>query len=155
MNNSFKKLMRAQIQEYLDKCSDLATKPVPKKGWLRTIRNALGMTSSQLARRLGSSQSNIIQVEKSEAEETISLRTLAQVAGAMKCKVVYCIVPIKSIDQLLEDRARFLAQARLRLINHSMALEQQALTPKQLKQQEEALVKELLQGAPKDLWEEL
>jgi len=39
----------------------------PPKGWLRAIRDALGMTTAQFAqRRLGVSQPRIIELEQSE-----------------------------------------------------------------------------------------
>ena len=53
MSNKFKKLMREQVQESLNKFIGLTEKPVPKKGWIRTIREALGMSSYVLANRLG------------------------------------------------------------------------------------------------------
>ena len=71
---------------------------------------------------------------------------------AMNCKLVYCLIPIEPFDKLLEEQAKLLAKKRIELINHSMKLEQQGLTQKQLKQQEDDLVQELLQGNPKKIW---
>lgn len=152
MARSFKKLMREQVQESLNNFLELANKPVPKKGWVRTIREALGMSSYVLAERLGYSRSNITALEQREKKGTISLETLEQVARAMNCKLVYCLVPIEPFDKLLEKQARFLAKKRIQSINHSMKLEQQGLNPKQLKQQEDDLVQELLHGDSKNLW---
>ena len=152
MKKEFKKLMLEQIQDSLNNFLTLADKPVPKKGWIRTIRNALGMTSSALANRLNCSRSNIIKMEQREKKGTISLETLEKVAQAMNYKLVYCLVPIQPLEKQLEDQARLLAKKRILLINHSMKLEQQGLTSKQLKKQEDDLVQELLQGDPKYLW---
>ncbi len=152
MVNSFTKLRRMQIQDNVDQFIELAKKPVPKRGWVRVIRDALGLTSHQLAKRVGVSQVNISKIEKSEVEGTISLNTLAKVAAGLHCKVVYCLVPLKPLDQILEDRARQIAHERIQAVNYSMGLEHQELTSKQIKQQEEILMQELLQDNPKRLW---
>jgi predicted DNA-binding mobile mystery protein A len=145
MINRFKKLMREQVQESINNFLELTKKPIPKKGWIRTIREALGMSSYVLANRLGCSRSNITSIEHRETKGTISLETLEQVAQAMNCKLVYCLVPIEPLDNI--------AKKRIKIINHSMALEEQGLKPKQLQRQEDDLVQELLQGNPKKLWD--
>lgn len=86
------------------------------------------------------SQSNIIALEKSEILGTVSFKKLEKVAQAMNCKLVYCLVPIKTLEQTLEDQARNMAQEELKSIHHSMALEAQNLSLKQKKQQEDLLV---------------
>ena len=154
MVNGFKKLMREQIQESLEKFKELAKKPVPKKGWIRTIREALGMSSYVLAGRVGCTRANISTIEQREKKGIISLETLETIAQAMNCKLVYCLVPLESLDKILEDQARALARKRVKIINHSMSLEEQSLNPKQLQQQEDDLVQELLQGNPKRLWDD-
>ena len=154
MTDSFKKLMRQQIQERVNKFLDLTMFPAPKSGWIKTIRNALGMTSYQLAKRMGSSRTNISKIEKSEQKGSISLAMLEQIAQTLNCKLVYCLVPVKPFDKILEDRAKMIAKKKIGLVNYSMILEQQGLTSKQLEQQEIDLVHELLQENPKKLWEE-
>lgn len=152
MKKSYKKLMREQIQESLNEFSRLAHTPMPKKGWIKNIREALGMTSTVLAHRLGCSQANIATIERREAKKTITLETLEKVAQAMNCKLVYCLVPLEPLDEMLKKQAREVAKKRIKSVNHSMKLELQGLTAQQLKQQEENLVKELLEGDPKALW---
>ncbi len=152
MMDSFKKLMLEQVQESLNNFSDLAKKSVPKRGWIRTIREALGMSSYVLADRMGCSRANITTIEQRETKGTISLETLEEVAQAMGCKLVYCLVPLEPLDKILENQARRIAKKRIKIINHSMALEKQGLNSKQLQQQEDDLVQELLRGNPKNLW---
>jgi hypothetical protein len=53
---------------------------------------------------------------------------------------------------MLKKQAQRVARKRIKEINHSMALEQQGLSPRQLQQQEDDLVQELLQDDPKKLW---
>lgn len=148
----FKKLMREQVQITLDEFVKVAQKTPPPKGWIRTIRDALGISSYALAKRLGCNRANISSMERRERKGTISLETLEQVAEKLGCKLVYCLVPIEPLDTMLEKRARHIAKKRIKVINHSMKLEQQGLKQKQLQQQEDDLVDELLQGDPKHLW---
>jgi len=152
MANKFKKLMIEQVQESLNSFSALTKKTVPSKGWIRTLREALGMSSAALASRVDCSGSNIASFERREHKKTITLKALEKVAQAMNCKLVYCLVPLEPLEQQLQNRARLVAQKQIRLINHSMKLEQQALSSKQLQQQEDELVQELLQGNLKKLW---
>jgi predicted DNA-binding mobile mystery protein A len=151
MTDSFKKLMRDQVQEKVNDFLGLTKLSVPKNGWLRTIRHALGIPAEVLAKRLGCSRTNIIAIENREKKGTVTLETLEQVAKALNCKLVYCIVPLKPLDQILEDQARAVAKQQIEAVNHSMRLEQQGLTVKQFEQQENALAKEIL-GSPRRLW---
>lgn len=153
--SDFDTLKREQIEKILNKVASFSQEPLPKRGWIQTIRNALGISSRTLAGKLGCTNANIIALEQREAKGTITLETLQKVAQSMNCKLVYYFVPIESLDKILEDQARLIARKRVELVNHSMQLEQQGLTPAQLKQQEEALVKELLQGDVKKLWNDI
>lgn len=148
--------MLSQIQEYLDdpKILTLLKNAPPKNGWINHLRKALGMTSYQLARRLGCAQSNIIAMEKREREGRITIETLNNIAKAMHCRCVYLLVPEKPLHELLEDQAKKLAKKQISSAGHSMRLEEQGLGNKQLKQQEEALMRELLKDSNKRLWED-
>lgn len=154
MKQLFQETMREQIQADIDNPIELTKKPTPKSGWISLIREALGMTSYQLAKRLGCTQSNITALEQREKSETITLKTLGQTAKAMNCRLVYFFVPEKPLNQTIENQARRLARKQLKAVGHSMALEQQGLSHPQTKKQEDALVKELLQGPLKQLWED-
>jgi len=154
MTKFFNKLMVSQVQEKLNQFIPLLKRSAPRNGWIKTIRNALGLSTALLAKRLNCSKSNVSSIEEREQKGTITIETLDKVAKALNCKFVYCLVPIIPLDQQLEDRARLLAKKRILAINYSMQLEQQELNTKQLQQQEDALVQELLQGNPKQLWAE-
>lgn len=155
MDKEFEKLRREQIDETLKNISAFTKEPVPKKGWIRTIREALGIPSRVLANKLGCTPTNLTTIEQREAKGTITLATLQEIAQAMNCKLVYYLIPIESLDKILEDQARLVARKRIELVNHSMQLEQQGLTSAQLQQQEDALVQELLQGDIKKLWNDI
>src|SRR4051812_40421450 len=88
----------------------LATAPRPPKGWLRAIRDALGMTTAQLARRLGVSQPRIVELEQSEVGGTVTLNTLQRAAEALGCRLVYVLVPERPLAEVVQERARRLAE---------------------------------------------
>lgn len=144
--------MREQVQENIEPFKDLIQVTIPRKGWIRAIRDSLGISSKKLANLLGCSQGTITKIEKSEQERTISLSTLDKVAARLHCKVVYCLVPEESLDAILEQQAHLQARKKIRYLNHSMILEGQGLTSTQLRQQEDSLVQEFLQANPKNLW---
>src|SRR3981081_1654363 len=98
----------------------------PPKGWIRAIRNALGMSGRQLAARLGVRPQSIDAMEKSEARGKISLETLQRAADALDCTLVYALAPKTSLEDSIQRRARRIAQHDLRRVAHSMALEDQA-----------------------------
>jgi len=92
------------------------------------MRQALGISSGDLARRLGTSRQLPLQLEKGEADDRITLRSLRAVAGALDCDLVYALVPrANSLQESIEDRARAQAKSRILGVEHSMALEDQAV----------------------------
>jgi predicted DNA-binding mobile mystery protein A len=97
----------------------------PPKGWIRAIRDALGMSLRQLAERIGMSPQAVNYLEESEANGTIQLKTLKRVAEAMDCVVIYAVVPKASLTEMVDRRAREIALRALGRVSHSMALEDQ------------------------------
>src|ERR1700704_3088251 len=132
----------------------LAQSPRPPKGWLRPIRDALGMTTAQFARRLGVSQPRIIELEQSEVSGKVTLNTLQRAAEALGCRLVYVLVPEKPLAETERDRAELLAQTPQSDVEHTMRLEDQAVSSKTAsKELRERLIAELLRR-PARLWDE-
>lgn len=126
----------------------------PPHGWLRAIRDALGMTTRQLAHRMGKVQSAIVDLEKSEARETVSLVKLREAAAAMDCTLVYALVPNRPIDEILRARAEGMAECQLARASHTMALENQGLDQPAIAAERERLIEELLRGSIARLWDD-
>jgi len=124
------------------------------RGWIRAIREALGMTTAQLARRLGIAQPSVVGLEKSEAARTISLETLERAARALDCTLVYALVPREPLEALVRERALKVARKRLRTIRHSMRLENQRVDEGDEEMQLERLVQRLIEGRGSALWDE-
>jgi predicted DNA-binding mobile mystery protein A len=80
--------------------------PSPRNGWIRAIRTALGMTGSELASRMGVSQSTIVGLERSEAQGTIKLKTLQKAASALDCDVFYYLAPRTTLEESVREQAR-------------------------------------------------
>ena len=85
----------------------------PPKGWVRAIREALGMTGVQFARRLRVTPQSAEALEKSEANGTIQLKTLRRAAEALDCRLVYALVPNSSLEDNVAARAREWFRERL------------------------------------------
>ena len=83
----------------------LTQSPRPPKGWLRAVRDALGMTTAQFGRRLGVSQPRIIELEKSEVSGSVTLNTLQRAAEALGCRLVYTLIPEKPLAETVRERA--------------------------------------------------
>jgi predicted DNA-binding mobile mystery protein A len=102
--------------------------PRPQRGWIRAIREVSGITIRDLAKRLHKAPSVAAHLEGSEAEYRITLGSLRAAADALGCHLVYALVPKSgSIQDLAEERARTRAAENVRAVEHSMALEGQAV----------------------------
>jgi predicted DNA-binding mobile mystery protein A len=104
----------------------------PHGGWIRAIRDALGMTAEDLADRMGLTQSAVTRLEKSERSGRIQLDTLQRAAHALECDLVYALVPRRNLDEMVAERARELALERLGRVEHTMALESQSVDDRKM-----------------------
>lgn len=126
----------------------------PPQGWIKAIREALGMTTAQFGRRLGVSQPRAVKIEKAEAGGSITLHSLEKAAQAIDCRLVYTIVPRKPLESLVEERAVRLAEKRLKSTAHSMALEAQSVDEADEREQLKQMAKRLLEQTGSALWKD-
>lgn len=101
------------------------TSPQPPRGWIRAIREALGMSVTDFARRMGVSRQRASQIELAEVDGSITLGTLRRAAEALDCTLVYAVVPNESLDQLVHERAKSLAERDVGRVHQTMLLEDQ------------------------------
>jgi predicted DNA-binding mobile mystery protein A len=126
----------------------------PASGWIRAIREALGMTLAQLARKLGVSKQNVQMLEKRERDYSITLQSLQQVAQAMDMQLVYALIPKEqTLEKYIAQRAETLARAIVLHTAHNMNLENQQVAEEQLEYAIEERKKQLIQEMPKMLWD--
>ncbi len=133
-----------------------AARPVnrPAKGWISAVRHAIGMSSLQLAERLGISRSAVHALETREQEHTTTLEALQRAAEAMECDLVYALVPrAGSFTRTVEARASGMARRLTSRAGHTMALEAQSVEGKEAAEQEKVMTRRLLAELPRDLWD--
>src|SRR5579863_4818512 len=105
MRSEFRDLRLKQLDRSLEPYQAARKVSPPSKGWIRAIRQALGVSSGELARRPGTSRQLPLQLEKSEAEDKITLKSLRAVANALDCDLVYALVPrAASMQELITNR---------------------------------------------------
>ena len=125
----------------------------PHKGWIRAVKEALGMSSKQLAARLGVSPPRITALEKSEVDETVTLSSLRRAAEALDCALVYSFVPKGSFEEVLQTRARRIAADLIGKVDHTMRLEAQNLQSDKLNEEIENLAAQILREQHKIIWD--
>jgi len=119
---------RRRLDERFRRLKPIADEPRPHKGWIRAIRDALGMSSTELAARIGVSQQSVSQMEHSEVQDTITLGTLRRAANALDCDLVYVLEPRTTLDEAVGEQAHKKAARHLAPLAHHSRLENQALT---------------------------
>ncbi len=146
-------LRRRQLDRQLKPLQSFARSSPPAKGWVREVRDALGMSSRQLAERLGVSQPTVAKLEHSEEAETISLKSLRKLAEALDCTLVYALVPHESLEATLTREAEHQASNRIGRVEHTMRLEAQGRDPEETERARQELAREMVRTLSRDLWE--
>ena len=117
---------RRLLDSHFDEWQQLRGLARPPHGWIRAIREALGMSAAVLAARLGITAGAVTRLEQSEAADRIQLDTLRRAADALGCDLVYLLVPRRPLDVVVRDRARELARRQTAAVEQTMRLEDQA-----------------------------
>jgi len=154
MKSNFSELQLRQLDASLSRWRSTDLPPRPPSGWVKAIRESLGMAAAHLAARLGVTTSTVTRLETSEADDTISLGTLRRAAEALGCELRYALVPKQSLVDTLESRAMTVARQQMAAVSHSMALEAQSTSREAVELQTRALADELLKGSRRALWRE-
>jgi len=147
-----KQIIRDQYRAKIDQLIDIKQISRPKEGWIRTLRKALGMSSPQLAMRLDVSKSQVSQMERMEIEDRITLKQLRRVADVQDCDLVYALVPRRSVENMIHDRAKLKAGQLVNKADVQMKLEAQQLSREKLQQQVKFETERLVKELPRDLW---
>src|SRR5580704_770931 len=132
----------------------LAKATRPPKGWVRAVRDALGMSTAQLARRLGVSQPRVVELEQAEVSGSITLHSLQRAAEALGCRVVYALVPEKPLAEIVRKRAEEAADRRSKAVEQTMRLENQTVTNKTVGRELRERVIEEMMRRPARLWDD-
>lgn len=145
---------RRRLDQRIGGASPESLRATPRLGWVRAVRDALGMSTRQLAARMGVAQATVVQLERSEASSTIQLATLRRAADALDCDLVYALVPRDgSLERTVQTQARRRAHVLVDGVDRSMELEDQAVNdPDEIRAAAERVALQLV--ASRRLWDE-
>ena len=148
-----RQIARQQLNMTLSQFGSAKGIQPPVKGWIRAVREVLGMSGTQLAQRLRVSQPRIPKLEQDELSGAVTLKTMRQTAEALDCVFVYALVPRTSLEDTVRAQARKVAGERIQRVSHSMMLEAQSLGADEQRSSLDAAVDELARETPRDLWD--
>ncbi len=147
LSKSKRKILDQKLSSYLK-----VNFAIPKNGWIKAVREALGMTTTQLGDRMKIASSNITILENREITKKTSLETMERAAQAMGCRFVYALVPEISLENIVEVQSKKSAKAVVQEIHHHMKLEKQKVTPEIENEQIKELAEEILTKMDSRLW---
>ena len=154
MKAKLKNLAREQLDETLQQFLSLKTVIPPRKGWIRAIRDALGMTGEQLAKRLNSNKQRVSRIEQDEKLGKVTINTLRNVAEALDCEFVYGFVPRQSLEKTVRNQARSVAKKRMSRSDQMMRLEKQELSEYEKEKVLKKMITDITTTMPRSLWDE-
>lgn len=147
------KLRIRQLDESLAQFRALRDRPSPPDGWLRSIRQALGMSLRQVAERAGLSVTSVQSAELNEMKGSIQLDSLRKLADVLECDLVYALVPRTSLAATLERQAMERAERIVGRVSDSMDLEAQGVPEPERQRQVNELAEALLRERGRDFWD--
>jgi predicted DNA-binding mobile mystery protein A len=142
------------VEQKITRLSKL-NEPTPPSGWVKAIRGSLGITIRQLADRMGVGHGSISQLEKREPQKKVTLELLERAAQAMDCQLVYAIIPREAgmtLEDIIERRALESAAQILKGVGHTMSLEAQGTTQKEIQKEIERIARELKENVDPRIW---
>ena len=152
MNYWDKKLIREQLDSKLSTLKGFTAQGLKSIGWIKTIREALGMTSTNLASRVGVNQSRIIHMEKAESDGNIKISTMEKIADALDMDFVYGFVPRTSLNEMVRQQAKKIALHKMERLDNTMRLELQELSSEEKERALTDMIDRILIDGPKDFW---
>ncbi|HBR14819.1 MAG TPA: mobile mystery protein A [Candidatus Omnitrophica bacterium] len=153
MNYWDAKVIREQLDRKLESLKDFATSGMPKQGWIRTIRDAVGLSARQLGEKAGIDQSRISRLENAEKDGSLKLSSLQKIAQGLNMRFVYGFVAEDSLEQMVRAQAKKIALKRLKQLNATMRLEKQGIPEEEQQKVLGDMVEKILIDQPKDFWD--
>jgi predicted DNA-binding mobile mystery protein A len=148
------KLQLQQLNEKLAQLTDLQHVIVPPIGWIKAIRNGIGMSMEQLGKKLSITKQGVMDIEKREKEGAITIKSMQEIAKAMDMKLVYGFVPNEGdLEQMIETRAIEMATKIVERTSNTMKLEDQANSKERIEKAIKERASEIINNTPKILWD--
>lgn len=151
---SKKSLQIEQINTKIQAFNVLQKVPLPSSGWIKAIRNTLGISLIQLGKRLSITKQSVLEIEQREKNGSITIKSLREVAKALDMQLVYGFVPMDgTLQKLIERKAKEVATQIVLRTSNTMKLEDQANTDKRIEKAIKELTTKLKTEMPKSLWD--
>lgn len=120
---------------------------------IKIIRNILGMTQNQLAKRLGLSSNVPVAKLENKENENPTVETLKKYAEALECELLIRFVPKKELSILLNELAEKKAREIVRISSGNSAMELQKPDKETIEYEVKRIKNELLEKKRGALWE--
>ena len=143
-----------QVDSALGPFLSLSQSKPPDIGWVKTIRDALGMSIRQLATRTSMSKTSVASVERSEAKGSVQMDSLRKLAEGLNCELVYALIPRVSLRDTLQQQAEKKAGRLVGRVSDTMDLEAQGISSDERLRQFDELTDEVLRNRGQDFWDD-
>lgn len=150
--DSTKHVLLQQLINRVKSARNAQAPKTPKDGWIRTIRQSLGMSGAQFAKRISSTRNKVSILERKEANGDITINQLKELSDGLDADFVYCVVPRRDPEQLIEEQARKKATEIMRKTHQNMYLESQHINNETQEEQIRFLVDEIKRKGGNALW---
>lgn len=122
--------------------------------WINSVRTTLNMSLSQLGKRLNIKRQNVKKLEDREAEGTITVEKLSEVAEAMDCRLVYAFIPKEgSIKKIIDKRIEEIARQIVLRTSQTMILEDQENSSERIDKSIREVADKIRSEMPKFIWD--
>lgn len=152
MRATLEKIRRGQLDASLTSLSGGVLPVRPVDGWLRSVREALGMSLEVFGRRLGMSKQSARAMEVAERDESITIKRLRRAAAALGCEVHIVLVPVLPLEDQVAASAYAAARSEVERVQHLMVLEDQALYDDQLDAMTQDIASEMIRTSDPRIW---
>lgn len=152
MNYWDKKISREQLDKKFEVLKSFVGF-TPQQGWIKTIREVLGLSASQLGKKVGIDQSRISRLENAEKTGDLKLSSLQKIAKGLNMHFVYGFVPEGTLESMVREQARRMALKRLKTLDNTMKLEKQSLSDEEKKKALDDMIDKIMVDNPKELWD--
>ena len=151
---SKKSLQIQQLNSKMLAFASLQKVAPPPTGWIKAIRNAIGMSMLQLGKRLSITKQSVQDIERREKDGSISIKALREAARALDMQLIYGFVPNDgSLEALIDRKAKELATQIVQRTSNSMKLEDQENSKQRIEKAIEERATIIKNEMPKALWD--
>lgn len=147
-------LMLKQVRKALKSWSFLPPwirQPIPLGQQILMLRSTLGMTQTQLARFMKSTQRVVVRNEKEEGDPQIS--TLKRIAENLNCELLIRFVPKTDLKKFMKEKAQSKAEQLIKMSTSSANIELQKPSHEMIESEIRLLTREILDKRRSSLWE--